>query len=140
MTPTLTLEQLNVRGQGHLPGWFGMEFTALEAGRLASRLALRPEMLAPNGYLHAATVVALADTTCGYGTVAHLPAGSHNFTTLELKSNFLGTAREGAITCVATLTHAGRTTQIWDAQVQAEASGKIIALFRCTQLILYPDS
>ncbi len=137
-TPKLTLAQLNARGQGYLPGWFGLEITGIEPGRLASRLALRPEFLAPNGFLHAAAVVALADTTCGYGTVAHLPEGAQSFTTIELKSNFLGTAREGALACAAALTHGGRTTQVWDAEVQAEATGKTLALFRCTQLILYP--
>ena len=133
-----TLEQLNARGQGYLPGLIGIEILTLETGRLTSRLILRPELLAPNGYLHAATVIALADTSCGYGTLAHLPEGAQNFTTIELKSNFLGTARQGIITCVATQVHGGRTTQIWDAQVTDEASGKTIALFRCTQLILYP--
>ncbi len=133
----LTLEELNARGQGYLPGLFGMEFTALREGALESRLAIRPEFLAPNGYLHAATVVALDDTTCGYGTIAHLPEGGQNFTTIELKSNFLGTAREGLITCAGILTHGGRTTQVWDATVTNATTGKKIALFRCTQLILY---
>jgi len=59
-------------------------------------------------------------------------------TTIELKSNFLGTAREGSIACVATKIHSGRTTQVWDATVTDETSGKTIALVRCTQLILYP--
>ena len=138
MTPKLTLAQLNARGQGHLPGWFGLEITGLAAGQLTSRLELRPEFLAPNGYLHAAAVIALADTTCGYGCLAHLPDGARSFTTMELKSNFLGTTREGALACTATLAHGGRTTQIWDATVQTEAGGKNLALFRCTQLILYP--
>jgi len=133
-----TIEQLNARGQGYLPGLIGIEFISIEAGRLTSRLALRPELLAPNGYLHAATVIALADTTCGYGTITDLPSGAQNFTTIELKTNFLNTAREGGIACVATRVHSGRTTQVWDAQVTDEASGKTIALFRCTQLILYP--
>ena len=133
-----SIEQLNARGQGFLPGWFGIEFTGLEPGRLASRLAIRPELLAPNGYLHAAAIIALADTTCGYGTFTELPDGAQNFTTIELKSNFLGTAQEGALACIATLVHGGRTTQVWDAEVTDEASGKRIALFRCTQLILYP--
>ena len=83
-----TVEQLNARGQGYLPGLIGIEFISIEPGRLTSRLALRPELLAPNGYLHAATVIALADTTCGYGTIADLPNGAQNFTTIELKSNF----------------------------------------------------
>jgi len=135
-----TLDQMNARSQGTLPGLIGIEFTGIEPGRAASRLDLRPELLAPNGYLHAAVVIAIADTTCGYGTFTDLPAGAESFTTIELKTNFLGTAREGALACVATRVHGGRTTQIWDAQVMDESSGKTIALFRCTQLILYPKS
>ena len=136
--PMTTIEHLNARGLGYLPGLIGIEFVSIGPGRLTSRLALRPELLAPNGYLHAATVIALADTTCGYGTITDLPGGAQNFTTIELKSNFLGSAREGSIACVATRVHSGRTTQVWDAQVTDEASGKTIALFRCTQLNLYP--
>jgi len=131
-----TIEQLNARSVGYLPGLLGIEFLTLEPGRLTSRLAIRPELLAPNGYLHAAAVIALADTTCGYGTFTDLPAGGQNFTTIELKSNFLGTAREGTITCAATRIHGGRTTQVWDAEVKDE-KGKTMTLFRCTQLILY---
>jgi uncharacterized protein (TIGR00369 family) len=136
---TTTVDQLNLRGQGYLPGMFGIEFLTLEPGLLTSRLTVRPELLAPNGYLHAAAIIALADTSCGYGTFTDLPNGADNFTTIELKSNFLGTARDGVITCVATRLHGGRTTQVWDAQVTYEGNGKTIALFRCTQLILYPS-
>lgn len=135
--PMASIEQWNRRGQGFLPGLIGIAITNVEPGRLTSRLPLRPELLAPNGYLHAATVIALADTTCGYGTLAELPEGGRSFTTIELKSNFISTAREGCIACVATRVHGGRTTQVWDALVTDEASGKTIALFRCTQLILY---
>ena len=94
-------------------------------------------MLAPNGFLHAVSVIALADTTCGYGTRMLLPEGASNFTTIELKSNHLSTAREGVVTCEARAVHAGRTTQVWDAEVRDEA-GKLMALFRCTQAVLYP--
>ena len=135
--PTMTtIDQLNARSEGYLPGLLGIEFLTLEPGRLTSRLVIRPDLLAPNGYLHAAAVIALADTTCGYGTFTDLPQGGQNFTTIELKSNFLGTARDGVIACTATRVHGGRTTQIWDAEVKDER-GKTIALFRCTQLILY---
>ncbi len=97
---------------------------------------MREELLAPNGYLHAATVVALADTSCGYGTFVSLPEGASGFTTIEHKSNFLGTTRQGAIDCEARLVHGGRNTQVWDAAVTG--GEKTIALFRCTQMILYP--
>jgi uncharacterized protein (TIGR00369 family) len=129
---------LDRRSQGSLPGLVGLEMVSLEARRVAMRLALRREHLAPHGFLHAAVVVALADTACGYGTIAHLPQGADSFTTVELKANFLGTARDGAIACEATPAHMGRSTQVWDAEVRSETSGQRIALFRCTQMILWP--
>jgi 1,4-dihydroxy-2-naphthoyl-CoA hydrolase len=136
----ITLDGLNARGKGRLPGLFGFRVMAVEQGLLVAELDIRPELLAPNGFLHAATVVALADTACGYGCIAHLPKGAENFTTVELKTNFLGTAREGAITCIAKPAHLGRTTQVWDAAVTRHADGGTIALFRCTQMILWPKS
>jgi 1,4-dihydroxy-2-naphthoyl-CoA hydrolase len=135
--PRETLAEWNGFGQGYLPGLIGIEFREVGRGRVTSRLPLRKEHMAPNGYLHAATVVALADSSCGYGTVASFPDGARGFTTVELKSNFLGTVHEGAIACEATLMHAGRTTQVWDARVSDEATGRVIALFRCTQILLY---
>ena len=132
------MDRLNERGIGTLPGLIGIEILEAEKGWLASRLELREELMAPNGYLHAATIVALADTSCGYGTFVSLPEGAEGFTTVELKSNFLGTKREGVIGCEARLAHGGRTTQVWDATVYDEASGKTLALFRCTQMVLYP--
>lgn len=133
----VTLDGLNARGQGHLPGWFGFEALELAPGRLLSHLMIRPEMLAPNGFLHAATVIALADTSAGYATVAHLPVGAESFTTIELKSNFFGTQTEGKLCCEARAVHLGRSTQVWDAEVSS-GDGRRLALFRCTQMILWP--
>ncbi|HEV8223804.1 MAG TPA: PaaI family thioesterase [Rubrobacteraceae bacterium] len=132
------VEGLNERGTGRLPGLIGLDVLEAGKGWLATRLELRDELLAPNGYLHAATIVALADTSCGYGTFVSLPEGAEGFTTIELKTNFLGTKLAGVITCEARLAHGGRTTQVWDATVTDDDSGKLLALFRCTQLILYP--
>jgi uncharacterized protein (TIGR00369 family) len=134
----VTREALNQRGTGRLPGLFGLRVLELSEGRLHAEMTIRPDIVAPNGYLHAASVIALADTACGYGCVAHLPEGAQNFTTIELKSNFLGTARDGTIETIATPAHLGRNTQVWDAVVTHRESGKTIALFRCTQMILWP--
>jgi uncharacterized protein (TIGR00369 family) len=136
--PELTAEVFNRRSAGHLPGIAGVEMLNVSPEAVQSRMAVRREVLAPNGFLHAASVIALADTSCGYGCVAHLPQGASGFTTLELKSNFLGTAREGAVLCRAAPVHLGRTTQVWDAVVSIEGSGATIALFRCTQMVLWP--
>ncbi len=132
-----TADDLNGVSPGTLVGLIGLEIVEVDGGTVRSRLDLRDELLAPNGYLHAATVVALADTTAGYGAWANLPEGASGFTTIELKTNFVGTALDGQLGCEATLVHGGRSTQVWDATVTAVATGKSIALFRCTQLILY---
>jgi uncharacterized protein (TIGR00369 family) len=133
-----TVDELNDLLPGTLPGLLGIVFTAHEPGRIEGHLDVRREVLAPNGYLHAATVIGLADTACGLATRALLPDGATGFTTIELKANYLGTAREGRVGVLATNVHAGRTTQVWDATVRAEATGKTIALFRCTQSVLWP--
>ena len=134
----VTLEALNNRGVGNLPGHLGIVFTQAGASELVGELALKEVLMAPNGYLHAGTIVTLADTTCGYGSFANLPEEATGFTTIELKSNHIGTARDGTIVSRATPVHLGRTTHVWDAIVTHKESGRTIALFRCTQLILYP--
>jgi uncharacterized protein (TIGR00369 family) len=136
--PEVTPDHFNQRGAGHLPGLVGLQVVSVRPGALEARLDVRQELMAPNGFLHAASVIALADTSCGYACVAHLPQGASGFTTLELKSNFFGTTRDGAIFCRATPSHLGRTTQVWDAEVTVEGTEKRIALFRCTQMVLWP--
>ncbi|CAB3755090.1 PaaI family thioesterase [Paraburkholderia solisilvae] len=130
------LDWLRARQPGTLPALIGVRATALGEGTLRAELTVRPELLAPNGFLHAATVIGLADTACGYACLAHLPPAAHSFTTIELKSNFLGTATDGTIRAVARGVHLGRSTQVWDATV-AGPDGRTIALFRCTQMVLY---
>lgn len=130
------LKTVNERGQGHLPGLIGIVFTEMTPQVVRAELMVRPELMAPNGFLHAASVIALADTACGYGCRLLLPDGAAGFTTIELKSNFLGTSREGLVQCEAKPVHAGRTTQVWDAEVR-NAQGRLMALFRCTQAVLY---
>lgn len=122
-----------------LPQTLGLELVALEQGLLRMRMNVTEQHLAVNGYLHAGSVVTLADTSCGFGCIAHLPEGAHNFTTVELKCNFMGTVTAGNVESEAELRHSGRSTQIWDATVRDE-NGKTLAIFRCTQMILYPRS
>ncbi|MBP8925948.1 MAG: PaaI family thioesterase [Pseudomonadales bacterium] len=132
-----TPDQFNTFGSRHLPGHLGIVITRIDGKEVRSELPVRLELMAPNGFLHAGSIVTLADTSAGYGCIANLPPDASGFTTVELKSNHLGTAREGTIECVATAVHVGRTTQVWDAVVTHRESGKTIALFRCTQMVLY---
>ena len=131
----ITPASLHARQGGTLPDRFGLVVTRIDEGRLDAELVIQPWMLAPNGFLHAASVLLLADTASGYACMAHLPEGAKNFTTIELKSNFLGTAREGTIRTECRAEHLGRTTHVWSATVFGP-NDKKLALFRCTQMIL----
>jgi uncharacterized protein (TIGR00369 family) len=132
----ITLAQLREMGSSGFPGLLGIDFQEAGDGYCRARLELEEKHMAPNGYLHAGTVVGFADSACGYGCILNLPDGATGFTTIELKTNFLRTAQPGAaIDCEARLVHGGRTTQLWDATV-SDAEGRRLALFRATQLML----
>jgi len=118
-----------------LPGRFGLEVLRIEQGLLHAQLRIERWMRAPNGFLHAASVICLADTAAGYACLAHLPEEARGFTTVEMKSNFFGTALEGMLQTRCSADHMGRSTQVWSASVLRE-DGKRIAEFRCTQLLL----
>jgi len=137
---SVTPEYLNKRSVGSFIGWMGIEFLDVQDGSLTARMEITKNHVAPNGYLHAASIIALADSSCGNGTIAHLPEGADSFTTIELKSNHLGTATSGMLECTATAQHLGRNTHVWDATATHADTGKTIALFRCTQMILWPKS
>ncbi|MBJ7410415.1 MAG: PaaI family thioesterase [Phenylobacterium sp.] len=127
------------RQKGTLPGELGIEWDEVANGRARGRFVVQRKHMAPNGFMHAASVVALVDSACGYGCVASLPEGASGFTTIEIKTNYLGTAKEGeTVACEARLLHGGRMTQVWDAEAVNQSTGKTIAVFRCTQMVLYP--
>lgn len=138
--PRFTLEQLQQRASTHLPAYLGIRITHVAEGELHAEFTVRHELTAVNSYLHAGAIVSLADTAAGFGCIAHLPDGAENFTTIELKTNHVSTAREGVVACVAKLVHGGRSTQVWDATVTHTDTGKVLAYYRCTQLILYPPA
>jgi len=139
MSETGAAAKFGERQTGLLPGELGIGWDEVAAGRAKGRFTVARKHMAPNGYVHAASVIALVDSACGYGCMLSLPEGATSFTTIELKANFLGTAQEGqTVACDARLAHGGRTTQVWDAEAVNLDSGRTMALFRCTQMVLYP--
>jgi 1,4-dihydroxy-2-naphthoyl-CoA hydrolase len=125
---------------GYFPSLIGLEVLEVECDRVRGRLEATDQLVAGTGYLWAPVVIGLADALCAAGTGANLAEGA-TFTTIELKTNFLGSARAGeAITGEARPAHLGRTTQVWDVTVTNEATGRTIALQRCTQMVLYTNA
>jgi 1,4-dihydroxy-2-naphthoyl-CoA hydrolase len=127
------------RQKGTLPGELNIQWDEVATGRAAGWFVVAKGHMAANGFLHAASVIALVDSACGYACVASLPDGATGFTTIEIKANYLATAKEGeTVACTARLAHGGRMTQVWDAEAVNQTTGKTMALFRCTQMVLYP--
>jgi uncharacterized protein (TIGR00369 family) len=112
-----------------------------EGEETTARLTVRHELIAGTGYLWAPVVITVADALCAFGVSRRWPDGAASFTTVEAKVNFLGSAREDEVVVGhATPLHLGSTTQVWDAAVRNETTGRPMAAYRCTQLIMYPRS
>ena len=137
-TNTTSVEDLNRANLGKLPEHLGLTITEVAPGRVVGRFEVRPELVAHTGFLLAGVVLSVADILCAYGVSTSWPEGASGFTTAEVKCNFMSTLRDGSAVCVAKLLHGGRTTQVWDATMTDEATGRLMAVFRCTQIILYP--
>jgi 1,4-dihydroxy-2-naphthoyl-CoA hydrolase len=128
-------------GKGRMAELMGIEILSVEPGqKLTCRLRIRPDHYAPNGLLHAGAAVTLADTACGYATIASLAEGAKGHATIELKCNFTATPKQGPLYCEAVPVHMGRTIQVWDAIVADESSKRAIAHFRCTQMIFWENA
>lgn len=129
--------RLNEFAKDRHPGLVGIEVLTCEPDLVTGRFDVTHEVVAGTGFLWAPVVITLADWLCACGIGLSLPEGA-GFTTIEIKTNFLGTVREGgAAFGKAWAVHQGRTTQVWDVEVSNEATGKVIALFRCTQMVLH---
>jgi 1,4-dihydroxy-2-naphthoyl-CoA hydrolase len=129
---------LNEFGRDKVPGLFGMEMTRVDESGAEARLTVTPPLIAGTGYLFAPVVVGLADIICAFGMRPHIPEG-HSFTTVELKTNFLSSAQAGEVVVGrAHPVHVGRTTVVWDCEVRNETTGRVMALFRNTQLVIAP--
>lgn len=134
---TATPFYFNNISKGHFPALLGITITNIEEGKMTAEMPIKKELFAPNGFIHAGSIVTFADTIAGYSTIAHLPEGAKSFTTLELKSNFMRAAKEGCLICESQVEHSGRTTQVWSVTINHKQTQKKIAIFTCTQLILY---
>jgi len=137
LPPDLWREDFEQLGDGTLAELLGIGVEEIGVGRAVLTLELHPELLLKTGFVHAGTVVSLADTSAGYGCRASLPEHAGGFTTIELKANLLASATAGdALRSEASLVHAGRKTQVWDAAVTRARDRRVIGLFRCTQMLL----
>ena len=103
--------------------------------RVVGRLTVREELTTGGHILHGGAYMAFADTLGAIGAVLNLREGTRT-TTLESKTNFLGSARVGeTITGEATPLHVGRRSSVWQTRILNE-DGRLLAIVVQTQMTI----
>ena len=123
-----------------LPHHLGVADVHAAAGHARAVLIVGEQHAVPGDptRVHAGALVTLGDTVNGFGCLASLPDGAKSFATSMLTSSHTGTARVGdVLEADAIRVHGGRSTQLWDATVRVAATGRVVALVRCLQQLLY---
>ena len=133
--PCQDVDRLNGWADGTFIGHVGLRLLESSRGFARAIVTIAPHHLGANGYLHGGAVATFGDTVCGWGCRASLPDDAQGFVTLEFKTSFISTAREGNLIATAEGVHLGRRTQIWEARLARQSDGKEIARFACTQLV-----
>jgi 1,4-dihydroxy-2-naphthoyl-CoA hydrolase len=124
-----------ILSQQPFPRLMGME--VLEAGksRVKGRLAVRPDLCTAGHILHGGAIMAFADSLGAIGAFLNLPEGAGT-TTVESKTNFIGSAKEGSVVVAeATPIHIGRRSSVWQTKITRE-DGKLVAIVTQTQMVL----
>jgi len=124
----------NERIRGFFPGLVGMQFLEISPDRVLVSLEVREELKQPWGILHGGAIATLLDTAAGAGAVANLERGQQSVT-VEIKVNFIGAVRAGAVTVEAIPLHRGRSTMIWESRAR-DAAGRIVAAGLSTHMTI----
>ncbi|MDP3749613.1 MAG: PaaI family thioesterase [Phenylobacterium sp.] len=113
----------------------GLEIVEREKARLVGRLVVREDLCTAGGILHGGAFMAFADALGAIGGVLNLRDGART-TTLESKTNFLGSARIGqTVTGETTPLHVGRRSSVWQTRITGE-EGRLLALVVQTQMTI----
>ena len=116
-----------------LAGTLGVSIHEGSKDRVAGKLPVRPEICTAGNIVHGGAIMAFADNLGGTAASLNLPPGART-TTLESKTNFLGSARVGTtVTGEATPLHIGRRSSVWQTRITS-AEGKLLALVTQTQM------
>lgn len=113
----------------------GVEIVERDKARVVGRLLVRDDLCTAGGILHGGAYMAFADALGAIGGVLNLAPGART-TTLESKTNFLGSAKAGTtVTGEATPLHVGRRSSVWQTRVTND-DGKLLALVIQTQMTI----
>ena len=117
----------------------GLQILERAKDRVVGTLTVRDDLCTAGGILHGGAFMAFGSGPLplvalgAIGGFLNLPAGART-TTLESKTNFLGSAKVGAtVTGEAIPLHIGRRSSVWQTRITDE-TGKLLALVIQTQM------
>lgn len=128
------LAALNAAARGTLIETLGIVFTEAGPDWLRATMPVDARTLQPYGLLHGGASVALAETL-GSSAGNLCVAPGLVCVGLEINANHLRAAREGTVTGTTRPLHVGRTTQVWEIQVD-DAAGKRVCVSRLTLAVI----
>ncbi|MDO8378406.1 PaaI family thioesterase [Phenylobacterium sp.] len=111
----------------------GVEVTDPSKEKVIGRLVVRADLCTSGHILHGGAIMAFADALGAVGGFLNLPAGART-TTIESKTNFVGSAKEGTtVTGESIALHIGRSSSVWQTRITGE-DGKLVAIVIQTQM------
>ena len=122
---------------GGLPGYLGIRFQELTAGRLIATMTVRDELVTPMGAVHGGVMAGFVDHTLGCVLYPLMKRGQWAATT-EFKLNYLRAVKTGTLTAEATVLSMGRRSAV--VRVDVSNEGKLVCVAQGTLLISDPPT
>ena len=119
-----------------LPGYLGIRFVELTAGRLVATMPVRDELLTPFKTLHGGVMAGLVDHVLGCVLYPLMPRGQWAATT-EFKLNYLAPVFGGGeLRAESTVVALGRRTAV--VQVEVTSGDRLVCVAQGTLLVSDP--
>lgn len=132
----ISIELLTQSHVGTAVEHLGMEFTEVGDDFITGRVPVDVRTRQPYGLLHGGVSVVLAETLGSCGAHYSAPEGDRAVG-LDINANHLRSATSGWVTATARPVHRGRTTQVWQIDMENDA-GELTCVSRITMAVLQP--
>ncbi|OEF48942.1 esterase [Enterovibrio norvegicus] len=130
----ISLDGLNATSKNTLVEHLGIQYTHFDDNSLTGTMPVDSRTHQPLGMLHGGASVVLAETLGSLA--ANICVEENKYCVgLDINANHIRAMRSGFVTGVATPTHLGATTQVWQIEISDER-GRLVCTSRLTMAVL----
>lgn len=130
----LKLDELNKRGKNTLSEHLNIVFSEVTNTSLSAIMPITSQVSQPVGILHGGASCALAETV-GSAAANYCVDPTFICVGLDININHLKSVSKGTLTATATPFHLGKSTQVWQIEIQDDQK-RLIAISRLTMAVL----